>query len=184
MQTMESNITEVKVKGEKETGLLTQNSRNEIKMIQELASAEPPIIAYESIIIQDEILPTINPFYNAGLSLPIVVDPGYAFCFLKTVNNQWTDNRRLGQRPLEGYSFDNETEFVKAANRAQLIGYDFNDNQWCGYEPRFDRSRNGTSYWINRSDYRWVIRWYMNDRHNGYSDNYGTANVDFLIWRF
>ncbi len=74
---------------------------------------------------------------------------------------------------------------MKPARRAQLFGDNWDDPKkyWWGYEPKFDRSRNGLSYWPNRDNFAWNIEWYMNDRDNGYGDNYGTANVSFLIFR-
>ena len=150
---------------------------------QELANAS----VLDKDIIKAEILPTLNPFFQDQFfkAEAIAVPPGYGFGFEKTFNNGWTDNNDVGQRPLEGFDFPNETEFYKPARRAALIGCDpYRENESIYiYTPEVDNSRVGGYFWPNRSDKTWKIWWFMNDRYNGYLDNRGTANVDFAIWR-
>jgi hypothetical protein len=139
--------------------------------------AVPEALQFQSLTV----LATINPFRQQ--SAATIVEPGYALCFSRVFNNGWTDNRDVGQRPLEGFDFPNETEYLKPARRAQLVGVDDADGSWVGYEPRFDRSLGGAYWWPNQDSFTWIIRWYMNDRDNGYTDNFGTANMDLLITR-
>jgi hypothetical protein len=131
---------------------------------------------------QRVILATTNPFKTQDVA-SIIVPPGYGLCFSSASNNGWTDNKDIGSNPgLEGYDYANESEYLKQAKRAQLVAVDPQNGSWVGYEPELDRSRGGTKYWPNTDSFAWDLKWYMNDRDNGYGDNAGTANVEFLIF--
>ncbi|MBN8675272.1 MAG: hypothetical protein J0L56_14150 [Chitinophagales bacterium] len=118
----------------------------------------------------------------------VVVPHGYGFYWLRTYNAGWTDNKAVGTRPLEGFDFDNANQYVYDANRAQLVA--IIDDKYAYYEPKFDESLGGSYIFPNRSGKDWQLFFYINDRMdampNGksyYSDNAGSANCDFVVYR-
>jgi hypothetical protein len=143
-----------------------------------------PAIATYYLEVSAAIRPPGNP------PPPTVSVPrGYGFYYQRTFNNNWTDNRDAGQRPLEGFDFEEHDEYIPAARRAQLVT--ILDSQWySGYEKSLDRGEGGTSYVANDTAGDWSLRWYMNDsmdaNNHGYSfydDNGGTANIDVVVFR-
>jgi len=119
----------------------------------------------------------------------VSVPRGFGFYFSRAINNGWTDNRDAGQRPLEGFNFEEGNEYVPRARRAQLVAR--LDDQWyAGFEPSLDHSTGGRSVVENDTQGDWSVRWYMNDSLNAmnngqsmYSDNSGTANIDMVVYR-
>lgn len=117
----------------------------------------------------------------------VIVPSGYGFYFSRAINNGWTDNRdSASSRPLSGFNHPNENEYIKGANRAQLVSWSRpweNPMKFVCYEEKFDWSIGGTWYWTNTGERAWTLRWYMNDDLGRYGDNSGTANIDITIVR-
>lgn len=123
-----------------------------------------------------------------GKPQAVIVPQGYGFYWLMTYKAGWTDNKAVGERPLEGWDFDNANQYIYPANRAQLVA--IIGNEYVAYEPKLDESRGGSYFYPNRSGTDWQLFFYMNDRMdampNGksyYSDNAGSANCDFVVFR-
>jgi hypothetical protein len=151
------------------------NKKLEASLVPGKTTRQDPIIFHLTVSAR------INPFNKRSPGVPI--SPGYGFCFSRVTSNDWTDRKSSGPKPLEGYHHSNDSEYIKEAQRAQLIGVDDADGSWVGYEPKFDRSKNGLYCWENHNTFTWVVRWYMNDRSDGYADNYGTAEMELFIFK-
>jgi hypothetical protein len=130
----------------------------------------------------------VNVF--AGLSpqaaqkpLAVHVPRGWGIYFGKAVNNGWTDNRDAAQsRPLEGFEFSNENEYIRPARRACLVAIATSE-VFIPYNKLADRSLGNMSYYPNNTQQDWHLLWYMNDDLGRYNDNSGTANMDFVVFR-
>lgn len=111
----------------------------------------------------------------------ITVPPGYALYVVDAINNGWTDNKNVGQRPLEGFEHPNEDEMWESARRAALVGVRGENNEIyvASYTPDVDRSRGGSMWWPNNGNSHRTYYWLMNDSQVGYDDNDGTAVVRF-----
>lgn len=138
----------------------------------------------ETIILPPAVISArINPFFEIFKAEVISVPSGYGFNFRSTSVNGWTDNTSSGEKPLEGFDFPDESEYRLKARRAQLIGVDFDQDEWFGYAFEVDSSKGGTKGYNNTDNRTWKIWWIMNDRDNGYGDNGGTATVTFAIYK-
>lgn len=156
-----------------------------IERLESLGQAEDATIASNYYLeVSAAIRPPGNPS-PPGVPVP----RGYGIYFSRTYNNGWTDNRDAGARPLEGFSFEENNEYIPSARRAQLVTVC--DNQWfIGYEKSIDWGLGNRNYVVNDTNGDWFLRWYMNDSMNAnnsgnwfYSDNGGTANIDLVVFR-
>ena len=135
-----------------------------------------------SSIERREISARVRPG-SSNSPLPMYVPSGYGFYFSRAINNGWTDNKKNGVQPLEGWWFENKPQYIYSAARGQLVA--LTAHGWVGYKDTVDWSRGGGSWYVNRDETAWELVWYMNDsmEPDMYDDNDGTANIDVTIFR-
>ncbi|MCX7425047.1 MAG: hypothetical protein NTW96_05390 [Planctomycetia bacterium] len=119
-----------------------------------------------------------NPFPVE--SWDIYVPQGYKFYFARTSGNTWKFDPSRGYHGAEGIvGSTNDDAWRAKAWEGQLIGVDRNKPIWFGYDPRCDRSRGGTYYWVNEDPKPETYLLAMNDDY--YPDNVGFMNATIII---
>lgn len=137
----------------------------------------------EGTIYYREVLASLRPG-DAPEPQPIPVPPGYGVYFRRTFNNGWTDNRDVsGQRPLQGFDFQDDNEFIREARRAHLLATVGYDRGYLTYETYLDYGLGGMKVIVNPHSVTWQLKFYMNDDLGRYADNRGTANIDVSVYR-